>query len=193
MNHKIRFKTTKRASGKYEYTNHEWDISAQLNIHDFLKNNPKMDFENAGILIENPKKASGFQISLSEKWKNTKYILYILVINGKVAKGGKSKNELSKRSYDAGTEHNWTVTGEASPTNYVYSQIFRESLKNGDKVEFYCCKCPFEMREIDMWGEVFIKKQSTYEEMEIELNKRLFNALGRKLIGDGKLMEQFKS
>jgi hypothetical protein len=49
------------------------------------------------------------------------------------------------------------------------------------------------MREIDMWGEVFIKKQSTYEEMEIELNKRLFNALGRKLIGDGKLMEQFKS
>ena len=40
----------------------------------------------------------------------------------KIIKGGKVKGKMSGRSYTAGTEYNWTITGQASSTNYIYSQ-----------------------------------------------------------------------
>ena len=33
----IRFKTTPKASKEYKYQEHQWDISSQLDIHEYLK------------------------------------------------------------------------------------------------------------------------------------------------------------
>jgi hypothetical protein len=188
----LKFKTTKRKSGKYDYTDHIWDLSSQLDVNDFLKNNPKFNFVKAAKIVKSETSTCGFKIDTIDLFKNKKFILYLLVIDGKILKGGKSKNELHKRSYGAGTEYSWTITGEASPTNYVYSQIFKQCLVHNIPVEFYCMEVGSITEERDIFGEVKILEYSPYEEYEKALNRKLINILGSKPIGDGKLQEIYK-
>lgn len=188
----LKFKTTQRKSEKYDYTENTWDLSSQLDINNFLKNNPKFNFVKAATIIKNEKSASGFKIETIKLFKNKKFILYLLVIDGKIVKGGKSKNELHNRSYGAGTENSWTITGESSPTNYIYSQIFRECLVQNIPVEFYCMEVGSTTRKCDIFGEVKVLEYSPYEEYEKVLNRKLIELLGKKPIGDGKLQETNK-
>jgi hypothetical protein len=189
----LKFKTTQRKSGKYDYTENTWDLSSQLDINEFLNNNPEFTFEKVGKIVKNLKNKCGFIIEVTPEWKNKKFVLYILTIDGKIVKGGKSKNQLHKRSYGAGTEYSWAITGQSSPTNYIYSQIFRECLVQNIPVEFYCLQAPYAISEFDVFGEKKIIETSPYEEMESILNKKLIQTLGRNPIGDGKLLEQFKN
>jgi hypothetical protein len=188
----LKFKTTNKKSGKYDYMTHIWDLSSQLDVTTFLKNNPKFNFVKAAKIIKSEKSTCGFKINTIDLFKNKKFILYLLVIDGKIVKGGKSKNEIHKRSYAAGTEYSWTETGEASPTNYIYSQIFRECLNTNISVEFYCMEVGYVSKEHDIFGEIKTLEYSPYEEYEKTLNKKLINTLGRKPIGDGKLQEIYK-
>lgn len=193
MKQVLKFKTTKKRSGKYDYTTMEWDLTEQLNVDDFLRNNPEFQFEKVGRVVKNTKKTCGYQIEVLPGWEKKKFILYLLTVNGKILKGGKSKNPLPQRTYGAGTEVNWTMKGSPSDTNYVYSQIFRQCIENGDEVEFYCLQAPYNVNEFDVFGQTKVIETSPYEEMESILNKKLIDSLGRKPIGEGNLMEEFKN
>jgi hypothetical protein len=188
----IEFTTTRRASGDYTPTPHTWDLSAQLSVEDFLAKHPDT-FVKVGEVISAPKLACGYRIDVVKEWKNVTHMLYLMVIDGKIVKGGKVKGKLAQRSYAAGTEKTWTKKGgECSPTNYVYSQIFRSCVAKGISVEFYGMESPTTTVTFDFLGVTKVQKVSPYEEMETLLNESLRKQLGRKPIGDGDLMEQDK-
>lgn len=189
---KIEFLVTNKGSKKYDYRKIEWDLSSQLDIEEFLKENPQYKFVKAGKIIENAKSTCGFKIKMIDDYDKKKFIIYLLVVDGKIVKGGKSKNPLPFRTYGAGTEINWTMKGTPSDTNYVYSQIFRSCLKKGMSVEFYCFAAPFEVKEYDVFGEKKVYEYSPYEEYEKTLNASLKKKLGKNLIGEGKLLDSFK-
>jgi hypothetical protein len=192
-NYHIKIPVTKRGSGVYKYNYIQWDISDQLDVHSFLKNHPKCKFESAGKIVANEKKTCGYEIVVDQKWKDKKYIVYLVVINGKIIKGGKSKNPIPIRTYGAGTEKNLTEKGSPSVTNYFYSQLFRECLKKGDVVEFYCHQAQVRVDDWDELGDI-VKGVTTsrYEEVEVKLNALLVKALGRKPIGEGNLLQRSK-
>lgn len=190
---KIEFLVTGKGSKKYEYNQIVWDLDKQLDVEEFLSENSQYNFVKAGKIIENPKSTCGFKIKMSEEFEKKKFVIYLLVIDGKIVKGGKSKNPLPSRTYGAGTEKNWTEKGSPSDTNYVYSQIFRSCLKKGMDVEFYCFAAPFEVKEYNVFGEKKVYEFSPYEEYEKTLNNSLKKKLGKNLIGEGKLLITFKN
>jgi|21_taG_2_1085346.scaffolds.fasta_scaffold17220_1 hypothetical protein len=190
----LSFLVCERASGdvntKRKVT---WDYSNQLNVDDYLEQ-CNLKFEKAGW-VEKSSNVCGYSIKTTTEWVKRPRVLYLLVVDGKIFKGGKSKNSLPNRSYSAGTDKNW-VNGAngCSPTNYAFSKIFLKCLEEGKKVDFYIHGCP--MREEltkHADGTETIEITSQYEAMETNLNKHLRTVLGKKLIGDGKLFEEYKS
>jgi len=189
---KLEFQITDKGSKKYIYKKIKWDLSEQLDIVEFLLKNPNYNFVKAGKIVKNSESTCGFKIQTIDGYETAKFIIYLLVIDGKIVKGGKSKNTLPSRTYGAGTENNWTMKGSPSDTNYVYSQIFRDCLKKGIDVDFYCYAVPYETKKYNVFGEIKTYECSPYEEYEKALNLKLKEKLGRNLIGEGKLLAPFK-
>jgi hypothetical protein len=190
---KIRFKTTEKKSKEYNYTESTWDLTNQLKVDEFLKVS-HYPFKKGGWIEKDNKKTCGYSICVTDEWKNKEKVLYLLVIGGKILKGGKSKRALPRRTYGAGTEINWTMKGSPSDTNYVYSQIFRQCLEDNIDIEFYLFQAPlYEMQFPVSSGGVQNVNVSPYEEMESTLNGHLMDVLGKKPIGEGNLFEQYKS
>lgn len=188
----INFKTTKRNSKKYEYQDHKWILDNELDIENILKLPEFAKFEYCGSIVKSDN-AAGFQISLTEKFKNKGFVIYIATMGGKVLKGGKSKNPLDTRSYSAGTEESWTMRGTPSETNYVWSQIFRKSLEDKFEVKFYGMVVPSYRMEFESFdGEMMVKNVSPYEEEETKLNALLNKLNGKKVIGEGNLLSPMK-
>ena len=132
----------------------------------------------------------GYRIVPLGEWGNIPYVVYLMVINGKIIKGGKVKGPIQTRSYSAGTEENWTMRGTPSPTNYVFSQIFRMCVANNIPVQFYCHDCgSVPITWTDAYGNEQITNASAYEEIESSLNQHLRDTLGRHPIGDGGLLD----
>ena len=189
----INFKTTKSNSKKYEYQDHKWVLDNELNVDDLLKLPKFSKFEYCGSIVPSNGTA-GYEISLVEKFKGKSFIIYLATIGGKVLKGGKSKNPLDNRSYGAGTEESWTMRGTPSVTNYVWSQIFRESLKGECEVKFYGMVVPsYEMTYESFDGKMITESVSPYESEEKKLNGLLNKLNGKKVIGEGKLLVPFKN
>ena len=190
---KLKFKTTDKKSREYKYRESVWDLTKQLSINEYLKT-CKYPFVKGGWVEEKVESTCGYKICVNDEWKDKDKLLYLLVIDGKILKGGKSKNPLPKRTYGAGTEENWTMKGSPSDTNYIYSQIFRQCLKDGVSVEFYLFQAPKQLVKYPLsnggYGEVMV---SPYEEMEQSLNADLMAKLGKKPIGEGNLFEQYKN
>jgi hypothetical protein len=117
----------------------------------------------------------------------------LVSICGKVLKGGKSKNSLDMRSYAAGTEESWTMRGTPSVTNYVWSQIFRESLNTDCEVNFYGMIVPsVQMTYESFDGQIITESVSPYESEEKKMNALLNKLNGKKVIGEGKLLDPIK-
>ena len=187
----IEFYTTKSGSG--DFTNmkkHVWELDGQLNIDDLLKMKEFSNFKLAATIVEDSN-TSGYKIKLEDFFVGKPFVIYLLVKDGKVLKGGKSKNTLDSRSYSAGTEESWTNRGTPSVTNYVWSQIFRESLKDGKPILFYGYVVPsYELTYPSFDGEVVTEMVcGHYETEELKLNHLLSKLNGRKVIGEGKLLE----
>jgi hypothetical protein len=196
---KINFKTTHKNSKEYEYREHTWDLKEQIDINTFLEIT-KHPFEYGGCIKsktdedKDKDKIIGYYIEEVDKFKDKKQLIYLMTIskNGieKIIKGGKVKGKLSGRSYSAGTEYNWTITGQASATNYIYSQIFRTCLQENISIKFYVYHVPLINVEFKTsTGEKKIIEISPYEEVEKDLNNHLRIILGRNLIGEGNLEE----
>ena len=189
---KINFKTTKPNSKEYNYQNHEWFLEEQLNLDEILKNPQFQKFKYCGKIIAS-KSEAGYEIELASDFKGKSFVIYLIVKNGKILKGGKSKNPLDTRSYYAGTEESWTMRGTPSVTNYVWSQIFRESLKDGNPVSFYGYVVPSQTMQFESFdGKIVENVVSPYEEEEKKLNQLLNKLNGKKVIGEGKLLEKIK-
>jgi hypothetical protein len=188
----IKFKTTKHGSKRYEYREHTWYLSKQLKIQDLLKMKQFEDYKYAGKIVKADNTA-GFDIKLEKDFIGKPFVIYMITWGEFVLKGGKSKNPLDQRSYKAGTELNWTEKGTPSQTNYVWSQIFRESIKQGVPVNFYAMIVEPTTKTYKSHGEIKTTIMSEYEEVEKDLNKLLKKLNGGKVIGEGKLMKQEKS
>jgi hypothetical protein len=192
----IIFKTTKRESKEYLYESHIWNLSNQLKISDILKLKEFSKFKYAGK-ISKADNSAGYKIEINEDFKDKKFVLYLLVIDGYVLKGGKSKNSLDTRSYPAGTEESWTMRGTPSVTNYIWSQIFRSRIENGfDDVEFYAYVVPsfrYEYESFD--GEKIVEDVCGHYETEEKKLNHLLKDLngGNSLIGEGSLDVKNKS
>jgi hypothetical protein len=193
---KIEFKTTKSGSGEYIYESHEWDLNNQLRIKDILNLKEFSKFKYAGK-ISPADNSAGYTIDVNEEFRGKKFVLYLLVIDGYVLKGGKSKNSLESRSYPAGTEESWTLRGTPSVTNYIWSQIFRSRLKEGKQdVEFYAYVVPYVELEYESFdgSKVVEKVCGQYETEETKLNHLLKKLnKGINLIGEGSLDVKIKS
>jgi len=185
---KISFKTTEKKSGEYNYQEHTWDLSNQLRIDDVLELSQFSKFEYAGKIIRENNSA-GYVIDIKEKFKNESFAIYLLVIDGYVLKGGKAKNGINNRSYSAGTEENWTMRGTPSSTNYIWSQIFRQMLKDDINVEFYGYLVPSMEYTYESFNGIMVTENvcGHYETEEKKLNKMLKEIKGSKLIGEGGL------
>ena len=190
----IKFKTTKRGSKNYEDTQeHTWVLDNQLNIEDVLSRPEFSKFKHAATIVKSDS-ASGYRIKLETEFIGQSFLIYVVEKCGKVLKGGKSKNTLDSRSYGAGTEETWTMKGTCSETNYVWSQIFRESIKDGCPIKFYAMAVPSTpITYLSLNGETITEIVSPYETEEKKLNKLLNDLNGKKVIGEGKLLQTIKS
>ena len=184
----LEFQTTPKNSKEYNYRSHKWDCKNQLDLNEYLKKT-SYNFKEGGWIKKNDSKTSGYEICVNDEFKDVSNIIYLVVIFGKIIKGGKSKNPLPQRTYGAGTEENWTMKGSPSDTNYVFSQIFRSCIKNNVPVKFYICKVPTKQVEYTTSeGKIKYIESSPYEEMEKDLNAHLTKIMGRKIIGEGDLL-----
>jgi hypothetical protein len=200
---KIEFNITTKNSKEYNYKTHTWDLSNQLDLSTFLEET-KYPFEYGGCIKsridethKDEKKRIGYNIFETEKFKNKEQLLYLMTISKgdteKIIKGGKVKGTLSTRSYKAGIEDSWTMKGTPSPTNYIFSQIFRKCMQINMEVKFYVhpaplTKVPYQTSA----GEEKYIVISPYEAMEKNLNLHLKELLGRNLIGEGNLEQLYK-
>jgi hypothetical protein len=192
-NNKLHFVTTVNKSKDTDnLISHEWDLTEQLDINYVLKQEGFESYKKVAKIIRNNNNACGYEIKVDDNFKDKKFVLYLIVINGKVLKGGKSKGVLSKRSYTAGTERSWSVSGKASEPNYVYSQIFRQCLEDEVDVEFYgiCVESIKQTRKF--YGLDVEVEFAPYEEKEQAQNSILNKLNGKKVIGEGNLLAQYK-
>jgi hypothetical protein len=204
-NNEITFKTTERNSKNYEHKIHVWNLSGQTELGRYLSQPSSLKVELGGTIVayedEDEKefgKTIGYKIKTEDKFKDITHLVYLLVINinGKeiILKGGKVKGKLGSRSYPAGTEYNWTMKSSCSPTNYIYSQIFRMAVKENIPIKFYVYPVPTISVPItsSTTGKEIMVVISPYEEVEKDLNKHLKKLLGKKPIGEGGLLEKSK-
>ena len=185
----LEFQTTPKNSQEYNYRSHKWDCTHQIELVEFLKQT-SYEFKDGGWIEKNDSNTPGYDICVNDEFKNASNIIYLIVIFGRIIKGGKSKNPLPQRTYGAGTEENWTMKGSPSETNYVWSQIFRACIKKNIPIKFYICKvATINVEYTTSKGKIKYINISPYEEMEKDLNDHLNKVMGRKIIGEGKLLD----
>ena len=191
---RLTFQTTAKNAGAYNYRKHAWDLSGQLDLQEYIKKSPWV-WELGGEVRGDDEVKAGYRIVPLGEWGTKPFVVYLMVINGKIIKGGKVKGPIQTRSYSAGTEENWTMgTSDPSSTNYVFSQIFRMCVANNIPVQFWCHACETNtVTWTDAYGNEQITHSSAYEEIESSLNQHLRETLGRHPIGDGGLLELKKA
>lgn len=190
----IRFTTTKSGSKNYnEITEHRWDLKDTIDIEDILRMKEFSKFKLAATIVKDDS-AAGYKIQLEKEFIDVPFVIYILTKCGRGLKGGKSKNSLDKRSYPAGTEESWTMRGTPSVTNYVWSQIFRESLEDGCPVQFYGYAVPAIEHTYESFDGQMVTELTCghYETEEKKLNRILNQVNGKKMIGEGNLLAKNK-
>lgn len=191
---KITFEVQEKLNPQSGYKQHTWDLSQQLDVDLFMEMNPEFKFSKVATVV--PKNnACGFRLDyIDPTFEQNKFILYFIVLDNKILKGGRTATGLSSRfgTYGTGTPNLWANSPTVAATSYVYSQVFRKMLEEGKEVSFYGFVCPEITAEFDVFGTTHTIKVSPEKEFEKALNTKLRNTLGRKPIGDGNLLQQHK-
>lgn len=96
--------------------------------------------------------------------------IYILAINGKVAKIGGTYTGMAKRhqSYNCGTRKA-RAAGTCSTTNFHITEEQYSALCKGHTVEWYVFDVPLAEATIDVWGEKQIYNAKTFYKYESAL------------------------
>ena len=83
---KIYFQSTEKNSKEYDYRSHEWDLTEQLDINEYLSK-CCYGFEYGGYIDsrtdekdKDGKKVVGYKIKTTDKFKNSKQLLYLMTI-----------------------------------------------------------------------------------------------------------------
>ena len=167
-----------------------WDLDTQISLDQFKIDNPHFSmFRKAAEVVPFDNNAKYKIEMINEVDKNLTHWLYLIVVDNRIIKGGKSKVKLQTRSYTAGTEYGWKHSG-ASGANYVMSQFFRSCLNNNVPVYFYGYRPTMLTGNFMVFGDEQDISFSTYEHYEQALNDKLYNYLGERPYGDLKGFEQ---
>ena len=187
----IKIKVAPKNQKKFEYSEITWDLKNQINIDDFLNEYPEYGFKKYATIVGTDG-VVGYKIQELRGFSDKKFLIYLLVVGGKIVKVGKCKKNIATRSYTAGTERNWINTGMPSNVNYFYSKLFLSCLENNIDVDFYCYEVPVTTENFVAFGIESTFSFSPYEEYEKVLNFTLKKKLGKNLIGDKKLFLPYK-
>jgi len=104
---------------------------------------------------------------LEKKYKSYRELIYILAIDGKIAKIGGTYVGMSGRhsSYNCGTRKARTK-GTCSVTNFNITETQYVAIRDGKSVEWYVFDVPLAETTINVWGEEIIYNAKTYYKYE---------------------------
>lgn len=163
------------------------DVSAELSVEDFLhygfykiadaKLKPEYKF------IRNPDVNPIDYIvvrGLEDKYKEYRELIYILAIDGKVAKIGGTYVGMNGRhkSYNCGTRKARNK-GTCSVTNFNITEAQYTAICDGKTVEWYVFEVPLSETTINVWGEEFTYKAKTYYKYESALCDKYLQLTGK--------------
>lgn len=116
---------------------------------------------------------------LESKYEEYRELIYILAIDGKVAKIGGTYVGMKGRhsSYNCGTRKARNK-GTCSVTNFNISEVQYSSIRNGKKVEWYVYDVPLAEATINVWGENVTYNSKTYYKYESMLCEKYKNLTG---------------
>jgi len=158
-------------------TEYNIDLSEELSIEDFLPSGfykvATAQLKADKRFIKNPDVNPIDYIPVREYEKSyTEYkeLIYILVIDGKVAKIGGSKTGLKKRheSYNCGTRKARNI-GTCSVTNYNITETQYAAIMSGKTVDWYMFDVPTVEVEVDVFGKKEMVKASVFTKYEASL------------------------
>jgi hypothetical protein len=114
-----------------------------------------------------------------EKYVEYCELIYIIAIDGKVAKIGGTYVGMKGRhsSYNCGTRKARNK-GTCSVTNYNVTEVQYASIRNGKKVEWYVYNVPLAKTIINVWGEEFEYNSKTYYKYESVLCEKYKSLTG---------------
>jgi hypothetical protein len=153
---------------------YRFDFSKELSIQEFL-NYGFYKIADANLkakerFVKNPEVnpieyvvVSGFE----DKYKEYRELIYILTIDGKVAKIGGTYVGMKGRhsSYNCGTRKARNK-GTCSVTNFNITETQYAAIRDGKSVEWYVFDVPLAETTIDVWGEEMTYSAKTYYKYE---------------------------
>ncbi len=116
---------------------------------------------------------------LEEIYKKYCELIYIITVDGKVAKIGGTYVGMKGRhsSYNCGTRKARSK-GTCSVTNYKVTEVQYASIRNGKKVEWYIFEVPLTVATINVWGEEVQYNTKTYYKYETALCEKYYQMIG---------------
>ncbi len=107
---------------------------------------------------------------LESKYNEYRELIYILAIDGKVAKIGGTYVGMKGRhqSYNCGTRKA-RAKGTCSVTNFNITEAQYAAIRDGKTVEWYVFDVPFAGATINVWGEEISYNAKTYYKYESKL------------------------
>ena len=116
---------------------------------------------------------------LEEKYKEYCELIYIIVIDGKVAKIGGTYVGMKGRhsSYNCGTRKARNK-GTCSVTNFNVTEVQYAAIRDSKKVEWYAYEVPLAKTMINVWGEEVEYNSKTYYKYESALCEKYKSLIG---------------
>lgn len=164
-----------------EKGNQEFDFGTEPFYSDFVSNESGLgDFVHAAKIVASEGAAGYSYDSKHEDWGSHNGWAYILTVADKVAKIGMTEVTLSSRfsSYKAGTLKA-REKGTCSVTNFYCSEVIRQALSAGHKVNIYAMKTPEAVTTLNVLGEqmsVRSKVAYMYEAKLLERFEKKYNS-----------------
>ena len=165
---------------------YEIDFSKELSVQEFFKYG-FYKIADAGLksqerFIKNPdvNPINYVVVSgLENKYNEYRELIYILSIDGKVAKIGGTYVGMRGRhqSYNCGTRKA-RKKGTCSVTNYNVTESQYAAILNGKTVEWYVFDVPFAEATINVWGKEITYNAKTYYKYESELCNKYQEMIG---------------
>lgn len=165
---------------------YQYDFSNELSIQEFLKYGfykiADATLKAKERFIKNPEVNPIEYIvvpGLEDKYNQYRELIYILVIDGKIAKIGGTYVGMKGRhqSYNCGTRKA-RAKGTCSVTNFNVTEAQYAAILSGKEVEWYVFDIPLAEATINVWGEEVTYNAKTYYKYESALCEKYSQITG---------------
>lgn len=159
------------------FSEYEFNFDNELPVEDFLKYGfykiADANLKAKERFVKNPEVNPIEYIivpGLEAKYNKYCELIYIIAIDGKVAKIGGTYTGMAKRhqSYNCGTRKA-RKRGTCSVTNYHITEVQYAAISNGKKVEWYAFDVPPAEVTINVWGKEITYNAKTFYKYESAL------------------------